>query len=108
MLRLAELITEPCALPAAAVFRATPCIPTTPWAAEVSDPLAATPAVWFTAPLTAPVELVTEPAVLPTAPVAEFTVEPAALVTEPSGPPLALRPPPMELPLPIPLPRLLF
>src|SRR5215467_15195856 len=100
MLRLAELITEPCALPAAAVFRSTPYIPTTPWAAELSAPLAATPAVRFTAPLTAPVEFVTAPAVLPTAPAVEFTVPPAAVVTEPSGPPPLLRPPPTELPLP--------
>lgn len=42
-LRLAELITEPWALPAAAVFKATPCIPTTPRVAELIAPFAATP-----------------------------------------------------------------
>lgn len=42
-LRLAELITEPWALPVAAVFKATPCIPTTPRVAELMAPFAATP-----------------------------------------------------------------
>src|ERR1051326_2780784 len=40
-LRLAELITEPWALPAAAVFKASPCIPTTPRVAELIAPFAA-------------------------------------------------------------------
>jgi hypothetical protein len=42
-LRPAELITEPCALPAVAVLRATPCIPTTPRVAELMAPFAAMP-----------------------------------------------------------------
>src|ERR1700731_1657044 len=112
-LRLAELITEPCALPAAEVFNAKPCIPTTPRVAELRVPFAAAPAVWLTEPFTAPVaEFVTEPAVLPAALVAEPSVEFAAPPpTPPIGvrPPPPARPPPMEppLPLPIPDPRLL-
>ena len=42
-LRLAELMTEPWALPVAAVFKATPCIPTTPRVAELMAPFAAAP-----------------------------------------------------------------
>ena len=38
--RLAELMTEPCALPVAAVFKAIPCIPTTPRVAELKAPFA--------------------------------------------------------------------
>src|SRR5438270_8581427 len=109
-LRLAELITEPCALPAAAVFSATPCIPTTPRVVLFNVPLAAAPTVLFADPLTAPVvEFVTEPAVLLT----PFAAEPAVDVTPPTAPPSGpppglLRPPPMPLPLPLPEPRLLL
>ncbi|MGZ7102730.1 MAG: hypothetical protein ACXVJ1_11895, partial [Candidatus Angelobacter sp.] len=94
-LRLAELITEPSALPAAAVFNAKPCIPTTPRVAELKVPFAAAPPVWLTGPFTAPVaEFVTEPAVLPAA----FVTEPSVELAVPAAPPIGAMLPPLRPP----------
>src|SRR5229473_8454045 len=88
---LVEVISEPCVLLEAAVFRLSPSSPNTPWLLEVSWPAAFNPP---TAPRAAPaaftVELTAPPAtppalaaVLVTAPVAAPAVE----RTPPSAPP---------------------
>src|SRR5215469_1082337 len=84
----AELITEPCALPAAAVLSARPCSPTTPRLVVLSVALAAPPTVLLTAP-------VAEPAVRPTAPTVDPTAGLTAPVAEPRAPP-PRAPPPMD------------
>src|SRR6266404_3238277 len=99
---LEEVISEPCVLLEAAVFRLSPSSPNTPWLLEVSWPAAfkpptaprTTPAV-FTVELTAP--LATPPAfaaVFVTAPVAAPAVE----RTPPSAPPPLARAEPIAPP----------